>query len=154
MTRVHRSLEKIQSHQGGFAALPGYRDFRCSLRFDHLPDIGFEHIVAHAKATVRIEFLLGEEKAVGAIQVACCAGWFAQDMKGGWCVLRPGSRQSRHGLRSCLCLYHRDDLRCVHTCAFHCCFHSASLSRTRLCYWCTGFGAKMHHSNALFLSTF
>ncbi len=28
---VHRSLEKVQSHQGGFTALPGNRDFRCSL---------------------------------------------------------------------------------------------------------------------------
>ncbi len=80
---VHRALEKVQSHQGGFTALPGDSDFGDTLRFDHLADVGFERLVAHAKAAVGVELLLGEEKAVGAIQVAGCAGWFAQNMKVG-----------------------------------------------------------------------
>src|SRR6266516_2241538 len=100
---VHCSLEKVQSHQGGFAALPGNGHFRGALRLDQLADIGFEQIITHAKAAVRVEFLLGKEKAVRAIEVACCARGFAQDMERGWCVLRPRSRKVWHGFRYCVC---------------------------------------------------
>lgn len=47
-------------------------------------------------------------------------------MKGGWCVLGPGSRQSRHGIRYCECRCQRDDLRCLHIRSFRVIFLSTS----------------------------
>src|SRR6266516_2672539 len=49
---VHCLLEKVESHQGGFAALPGNGHFRGALRLDQLADIGFEQIISHAKTAV------------------------------------------------------------------------------------------------------
>ena len=53
-----------------FTAMTGNGDFRDALRFNHLTDIGFEQIITHAKAAVGVKLLLGEEKAIGAVEVA------------------------------------------------------------------------------------
>src|SRR6266571_5976625 len=101
MHKLHRAIEKVESHQSWFATLPGYRDFRSTLRFEQLTNIGFEGLVTHAKTTVRVEFLLGEEKAIGAIEVTGSARRLTQDMKVRGSVLRPASWKTWHRLWYC-----------------------------------------------------
>ena len=54
MYKVHCAIEKVESHQSWFAPLPGYRDFRSTLRFEQLANICFEGLVTHTKTTVRV----------------------------------------------------------------------------------------------------
>lgn len=99
MHKIHGAFEEVETHQGGFATLPGNRDLGRTLRFEQLADIGLEGLIAHAKAAVGVEFLLGEEKAIGAIQVASGARRFAQDVKRRGGVPGPTLWKARHGLR-------------------------------------------------------
>jgi hypothetical protein len=87
--KIHCTFEKIQSHQSWFAPLPGYRDFRSTLRFEQLANLCFEGLFAHTKTTVRVKLLFGEEKAIGAIKLTCGSGGLAQDVKVGRSILRP-----------------------------------------------------------------
>jgi hypothetical protein len=50
---------------------------------DELTDIGFQDLVAHAKATAGIEAFLVQEKATGALQIALRPGGLGQDVNSG-----------------------------------------------------------------------
>ncbi len=62
--------EKIDSHEGRLAALPGHRQRVAAVGRNQLGDVAFQHLVAHAKATAGVEAFFLEIKAVGAVQVA------------------------------------------------------------------------------------
>ena len=70
----HRPLEEVDAKQGRLAALPGKHDLAlagCHRRRDQVAHIALQHRVGHTEAFfVRIELLLLEVVAIGAIDVA------------------------------------------------------------------------------------
>ncbi len=50
----HRLAEKVQAHQGRFAALPGKVDFWGALSSDVLAGVIFQRLVRHAEGRARI----------------------------------------------------------------------------------------------------
>ena len=71
------------THQRRLATLPRDlhdRDARVGL--DQLTDVGLEQLIRHPEAAARIQHLLGEEEAVGAVEVANGAGRLREQVKG------------------------------------------------------------------------
>ena len=63
-------LEELELHQGRLAALPGDRHLGRAVRLDELADVALERRLRHPVPVVGIERLLGQEEAVGAVDVA------------------------------------------------------------------------------------
>ena len=81
LQQFHAPSEEIQSHERRLAALPGHLDLRDVLRIDQLPDISFQQFVCHSESAAWIKHFLGEEKAVGTIEVAGSTCRFCEYMK-------------------------------------------------------------------------
>lgn len=74
--------KKIDTEQGGFAALPGEIDFGCGLAMDVLADVFRKYGVAHAPLVFAgVKFFLFEIETIFAIEIANRPDWFGQDMK-------------------------------------------------------------------------
>src|SRR5512135_2361488 len=68
-------LEKIESEKGRFATLPGEDHLLVVLTFKVLADESLEHRIGNAPLLrLTQQLLLGEVVAVGAVEVAQCAG--------------------------------------------------------------------------------
>jgi len=68
--QLYRTPEKVQAHQRRLAALPGDGCLRHLLGFEVLPDVGFQHLVGHAKRAAGVQLFLGEKETVLAAEVA------------------------------------------------------------------------------------
>jgi len=79
-----RAFKKGQPHQRRLAPLPGHLHLRCRVALDQLAKIGIEQFIRHPETTPRIEHFFGEEKTVGAVEVAEGACRFDQHMKSRW----------------------------------------------------------------------
>jgi hypothetical protein len=90
--KLDRSPEEIEPHEGRLSALPRYRHLRDLVGFEKLPNIGLVDFIRHAKAASRVEFLLFQEEAVFAIEIAGRSRGFGHDMEG----LR--NSRLRHGI--------------------------------------------------------
>ena len=62
--------KKLDLHERGFPALPSDRHNRRAMRLQKLLDIKFERLVRHPMLFIRIQGIFGQEKTVGAIDVA------------------------------------------------------------------------------------
>src|ERR1700735_3627358 len=62
--------KELDLHEGGLAALPGNRHGRRAMRIQELLDVEFECFVRHPMLFVRIQGVFGQEKTIGAINVA------------------------------------------------------------------------------------
>ena len=62
--------EEVEAHERGLAALPGDRDLGRPVRLEELADVQLQHLVRHAESAARVQRLLGQEEAVGAVEVA------------------------------------------------------------------------------------
>ena len=102
--QLDRPAEELETHEHGLAALPGDRDFGRAMRLDELPDVALEQLIAHARAPPRVQLLLLEEEAVGAVQVADRARRLRQEVEG----RRRGRRRDRSAAAAqpVLCLAH------------------------------------------------
>ena len=89
---LHRAPEEIEPHEGRLSALPRHRHLGDLVGFEKLPDIGLVDLIRHAKAASRVEFLLFQEEAVVAVEIAGRSRGFGHDMEG----LR--NSRLRHGL--------------------------------------------------------
>ena len=78
----NRTTEEVEAHQCRLASLPGDHHLGgpC-VRLDQLPEIGLEQLVGHAEARARIEHLLREEEAVGAVEIADGSRWLRKEME-------------------------------------------------------------------------
>src|SRR5262249_15779338 len=74
--------EKIESHQGRFAALPRKTHDRRLMGIDELPDVGIHDLIRHLEAALRIQLFLVEIEAVFAVEVADGAGRLRHQMVG------------------------------------------------------------------------
>ena len=80
--KLNRAAEEVESHQRRLAALPRdlhHRNPR--VRFDQLPDVGLEQLVRHPEPASRIQHLLREKEAVGAVEVAHGPSGLREQMK-------------------------------------------------------------------------
>ena len=82
LLQLHGPAEEVDTHERRLAALPGDGHLGNLVRLDGLPDVGLEHLVRHPEGATRIQPLLLQEEAVGAVQVAACAGGLGHGMKG------------------------------------------------------------------------
>ncbi len=78
-----RKFKKVQPHQGRFTALPGHGHLGSLVRFQQLPDIGFQQFISHTESAAGIKHFLGKEEAVFAVEIADGPGWFDQYMVSG-----------------------------------------------------------------------
>ena len=62
--------EEVHAHEGGFPALPRYRDAGVAMGLEQLPDVGLKRGRGHPVLLVGIECFLREKEAVLAIDVA------------------------------------------------------------------------------------
>ena len=81
LAQLHGAAEELEPHQRGLAALPGDLDLGRAVRLDELADVELERLVAHARLRVRVQELLLEEEAVGAVEVARRAGRLGQQVE-------------------------------------------------------------------------
>ena len=84
LDQLDRMLKKFKFHQRRLAALPGHRDVGHAVRFEQLADVGLERGRRHPAPVVRVERFLGQEEAVGAVDVASRAAGLGQQMKARW----------------------------------------------------------------------
>ena len=63
--------KELDLHERGFAALPSDSHRRRAMRLQQLLDVELECFVRHPMLLVRIQGVFGQEKTVGAINVAC-----------------------------------------------------------------------------------
>lgn len=74
--------EKLQTHQGRFAALPTEGHFGNFLRLDVLAGEFLKHIIGHVETcALFVNLLLAQVEAVGAVQVADRTSGFKHDVK-------------------------------------------------------------------------
>ena len=92
LLQSHGLPKPVESHQGWLAALPGKGDLRDLLGLDVLTGVLLEQVQRHAEVRSGIEILLGQEIAIGAVQVADRAARLEHDVEG---VGRPSRRQGR-----------------------------------------------------------
>lgn len=78
---TERFFKKLDSHQGGFAALPGKGDFLALLCGNVIPDVVFQRLVRHAEVAAGKQFFLGEIVAVIAIEITDRSAWLDHDME-------------------------------------------------------------------------
>ena len=83
LDQLDRMLKEFEFHQRRLAALPGHRDFGHAVRFEQLADVGLERGRRHPALVVRVERFLGQEEAVGAIDIAGRAAGLGQQMETG-----------------------------------------------------------------------
>ena len=76
------SPEEVGAHERRLTALPGDGDVRHPLRLDELADVRLEQLVCHPEAAARIQHLLGQEEAIGAVEVARGARRLGQQVEG------------------------------------------------------------------------
>ena len=81
LDQLNRVREERQLHQRWLAALPGHLNLRRCVRFQQLADVGLQRLVRHVLASVRIQRLLGQEKAVAAVDIAARSAGFCQHVK-------------------------------------------------------------------------
>ena len=80
--KLDGAAEELDAHQGWLAALPGDLDDRhLRVGLDQLPDVGLEQLVGHAEAAPWVQHLLGQEEAVGTIEVAHRPGRLREQME-------------------------------------------------------------------------
>lgn len=77
----NRLGKEVDPDQSRFPALPGDRDRSIGLALEKLADVGLERVAAHAKTSIRVERILGQVEAVGAVEIAHGSNWFGQDVK-------------------------------------------------------------------------
>jgi hypothetical protein len=83
--QFHRPAEKTQPHHRRLAPLPGHHDFRgARVRLYQLPQVGFQQVIGHPEPAAGVQHLLGQEEAVGAVQVADRTGRLGQQMELPW----------------------------------------------------------------------
>ena len=88
------AVEELEPHQRRLAPLPSdLHDRNAGVRLDQLTDIGLEQLIGHPEAAARIQHLLGEEEAVGAVEVADRTCGLREQMKGRG---RIGTYRGRH----------------------------------------------------------
>ena len=87
--------EEVELHQRRLAALPGDGDLRRAVRLQQLADVGLERGLGHAVLVVRVQRFLGQEEAVGAIDVAGRPARLRQQVEARRAVR--GQRRGRHG---------------------------------------------------------
>ena len=80
----HRTLEEVELHQRRLATLPRHRDLLGAMRFEQLADVGLERGLGHPALFVRIQCLLGQEEAIGAINIAGGPARLRQQVEGRW----------------------------------------------------------------------
>ena len=90
-----RAPEELELHQRRLATLPCHGHLRRTMRLQQLADVGFERGLRHPVLLVRIERFLGEEEAVGAIDVAGRPARLRQQVEARWAAGR--HRRIRHG---------------------------------------------------------
>ncbi len=79
--QLDRAAEELELHQRRLAALPGHRDLRRAVRLEQLADVGLERGLGHAVLVVRVQRFLGQEEAVGAVDVAGRAARLGQQVE-------------------------------------------------------------------------
>ena len=88
------AAEELEPHQRRLATLPrDLHDRNAGVRLDQLTDVGLEQLVGHPEAAARIQHLLGEKEAVGAVEVADGAGRLREQVKS---RRRIGTHPGRH----------------------------------------------------------
>lgn len=70
LDKINRVLEELEFHQRRLAALPRHRYLGRTMRLQQLADVDLQCCRGHAVLFVRIERLLGQEVAIGAVDVA------------------------------------------------------------------------------------
>ncbi len=89
LDQLDRLAKELDAHQGRFATLPGDGDVRCPVRLEQLADVRLQRGGRHAALVVRVQRFLGQEEAVGAVDVARRPARFGEQVEAGWCVGRP-----------------------------------------------------------------
>ena len=92
LDELDRAAKELELHQRGLATLPGHRDLRRAVRLEQLADVGLERGLRHSLPVVRVERFLGQEEAVGAIDVAGGPARLGQQVE-----TRGGVRRQRRG---------------------------------------------------------
>ncbi len=96
LDRLERSTEEVELHQRRLASLPGDRHLGRIVRLEQLTDVGVERFFRHPTSAVGVERLLGQEEAVGAVDVAGRPRGLCQEMKARR-ALRAGRMHARSG---------------------------------------------------------
>ena len=73
--------EKVEAHEGGFAALPGKSHLRYAMRLDVLAGERLQDFLRHAEPAAWVQVFLRQEEAVRAVEVADRAGRFGQHVQ-------------------------------------------------------------------------
>ena len=80
--QLDRAAEELEPHQRRLATLPcDLHDRDACVRLDQLTDVRLQQLIGHPEATARIQHLLGEKEAVGAVEVADGAGGLREQVK-------------------------------------------------------------------------
>ena len=88
------TVEELEPHQRRLAPLPSdLHDRNAGVRLDQLTDIGLEQLIGHPEAAARIQHLLREKEAVGAVEVADRTCGLREQVKGRG---RIGTYRGRH----------------------------------------------------------
>ena len=77
----HRLAVEVEAHERGLTALPGDGHALGAVALDELADVLLLRLIGHAELAARVERFLGEEEAVGAVEVADRAGRLGQHVE-------------------------------------------------------------------------
>jgi len=88
LDQFDRAAEEVEAHHGGLPTLPSHHHLGCHMGFEELSDVGLEQVVCHPEPVPRVEHLLGEEEAVGTVEIADRARRLGEEMERRGCVLR------------------------------------------------------------------
>ena len=107
-----RAPEEVQAHHRRLTALPGDDDLgRRGVRPDQLAQVHLKQVIGHPEAAPRVQHLLGQEEAVGAVQVADRSGRLGEQVEASGA---PAGSSARDGYSSTVLIGYRRDMS--HSC--------------------------------------
>ncbi len=93
LRELHGTAEEVQAHHGRLAALPPDDHLgRVDVGPDQLPQVDLQQVIGHPESAPRIQHFLGQEEAIGAIEIANRPGRLRQEVEH---TRRPGRDPAR-----------------------------------------------------------
>ena len=80
--QIHSPPEEVLAHHRRLTPLPRHCHLRAGMGLQQLPQVQGQQVVAHPELTARVQLLLRQEEAVGAVQIADCPGRLGEHMEG------------------------------------------------------------------------